>query len=192
MIHITLPTDYKTATPREVKNRKEFDRAGVYVFFNEDDVALYVGKSVSFKRRFSRHAAESSFYYEASYVRLYDLNSDYERDIYETEMIRRFTPVFNKAKQFHQQIEIEQELAAIEDQARELIEEINELRDELNSLYDETDEALVTGDPTNTDGGFDDFECLGEVMCINRRMAELRAELARLYRKKQILLAKRS
>lgn len=56
MIHITLPTNYKTAKPRDVKNRKEYDKPGVYVFFNSDDTALYVGKSVSFKRRFCVHA----------------------------------------------------------------------------------------------------------------------------------------
>ncbi|MGO1136524.1 GIY-YIG nuclease family protein [Bacillus subtilis] len=192
MIHITLPTNYKTAKPRDVKNRKEYDKPGVYVFFNSDDTALYVGKSVSFKRRFCVHAANSPFFREASYVRLYEMDTDYERDIYETEMIRQFDPLFNKAKQFHRQVEIEQELAEIKDNAQQLIEEINELRDELNALYDEADAAVVTGDRTDVDGGSGSLEKLGEVLYIDRRISELRAELARLYRKKQILIAKRN
>nr|WGD61844.1 hypothetical protein P5648_13005 [Bacillus subtilis] len=120
------------------------------------------------------------------------MDTDYERDIYETEMIRQFDPLFNKAKQFHRQVEIEQELAEIKDNARQLIEEINELRDELNALYDEADAAVVTGDRTDVDGGSGSLEKLGEVLYIDRRISELRAELARLYRKKQILIAKRN
>lgn len=192
MIQITIPENYNIARPREIKNRKEFDRAGVYVFYDENHTPLYVGKSVSFKRRFIEHSRNSDFYYLASYVRLYEVDNDYERDIYETEMIRQFDPLYNKAKMYHRRKEIEEALSEIEVRAEDLITEIHELQEDLGETYDEAEETdfLIDHKVAADCDPLNEIQ-LGEVLYINRRIDELKDELKKLYVKKRGLMIRR-
>ncbi|WP_440615067.1 hypothetical protein [Bacillus subtilis] len=192
MIQITIPENYKTARPGEIKNKKDYDRAGVYVFFDADDTPLYVGKTVSFKRRFVEHSRCSEFYYLASYVRLYEVDDDYERDIYETEMIRQFDPLYNKAKMYHRRKEVEEALLEIEVRAEDLIAEIHELQEELAETYDEAAETdFITDYKVAADCEPLNEVQLGEVLYINRRIEELKDELKKQYAKKRGLMIRR-
>ncbi|WEY98890.1 GIY-YIG nuclease family protein [Bacillus subtilis] len=192
MIQITIPENYKTARPRDIKNKNEFDRAGVYVFFDEDNTPLYVGKSVSFKRRFVDHSRNSEFYYLASYVRLYEIDNDYERDIYETEMIRQFDPLYNKAKMYHRRKEVEEALSEIEIRAEDLIAEIRELHEDIGEKYERAEETdYITGHKVIADCAPSNEIQLGEVLYLNRRINELKDELKKLYAKKRGLMIRR-
>ncbi|CAF1802675.1 GIY-YIG nuclease family protein [Bacillus subtilis] len=192
MIQITIPENYKTARPRDIKNKNEFDRAGVYVFFDEDNTPLYVGKSVSFKRRFIDHSRNSEFYYLASYARLYEIDNDYERDIYETEMIRQFDPLYNKAKMYHRRKEVEEALSEIEIRAEDLIAEIRELHEDIGEKYERAEETdYITGQKVVVDCVPSNEIQLGEVLYLNRRINEIKEELKKLYAKKRGLMIRR-
>jgi len=53
-IQITLPDSFIEADPLDVKNKKYYDKPGVYIFYDVDNTPLYVGKTVSFNRRFKK------------------------------------------------------------------------------------------------------------------------------------------
>lgn len=165
-ITITLPDDYIEAVPRDVKNKKDYDIPGVYVFYGVDDTPLYVGKTVSFKRRFSQHASRSDFYRRATKVRLYTLFDEYEKDIYETHFISELQPVHNKAKTFYRRVDHEDKLYEIE-------ERISEIKDEITDIatpddFEEYDEEIA----------------LGQVLHAQTRIKELEAQLTALYIRK--------
>lgn len=179
-ISVTLPEDFIEATPRSVKNRSEYDLPGVYVFFDKNDIPLYVGKTVSFKRRFGQHALISEFFDLSTKARLYVVKSEYEKDIYETHLISELKPEYNKAKTFYTRLEYEDAIHALEMQITELREEIAELetclREEME-MCDEDEESIIS---------------LGEVLLVQDRIRELEREIKGLQSRKSALLGRLS
>lgn len=192
MISITLPNEYIQDKPTTIKSSAKYTYGGVYVFFNEDNEALYVGKTQNFKSRFADHFYDSRFFKEAAYARLYEVKDEFERDIYETQAIREFDPIFNKAKVYHRLDEIDFELSVIEAEAEELIASIKELKQELNDIYEKDDEYIVDiTSAHDTDGDVDHIEALGDVFYIMRQIDELDDRLSALKRRKLTLTNRR-
>ncbi|UHH07137.1 GIY-YIG nuclease family protein [Bacillus subtilis] len=192
MISITLPNEYIQDKPTTIKSSAKYTYGGVYIFFNEDNEALYVGKTQNFKSRFADHFYDNRFFKEAAYARLYEVKDEFERDIYETQAIREFDPIFNKAKVYHRLDEIDFELSVIEAEAEELIASIKELKQELNEIYEKDDEYIIDITSANdTDGDVDHIETLGDVFYIMRQIDELDERLSALKRRKLTLTNRR-
>ncbi len=169
-IKVELPDHYLTATPRDVKNRKEFDRSGVYIFYDESDVPIYVGKTVSFKKRFSKHSTESEFFHLATTVRLYVVKSEYEKDIYETYLINDLKPEYNRAKTFYTRLEYEDMLHKVEERIFDVKREIEEIERTLCEISDPDSELIAELDS----------DPLGECLRLERQVAELKSRLKKL------------
>ncbi|WP_028559786.1 GIY-YIG nuclease family protein [Paenibacillus pinihumi] len=176
-ITVSLPEVYLEAAPREIRNKSMYDLPGVYVFYDDRNVPLYVGKTVSFKRRISRHSMSSDFYHFSSHVRLYLVENEYEKDIYETYLISTLKPEYNKAKTFYTRLDYEDMLHEVNERITEAKREIAELERE---EFEEDDSFEDTSDS----------ESLGDVLRIQRRLIELERELARLYARKGGLLGR--
>lgn len=181
-IKITLPDTYVEASPVDIKNKKEYDRSGIYVFYDEQGTPLYVGKTVSFKSRFSGHAKKSAFFRLADYVRLYYVSAEYEKDIYETYLINELKPEYNRAKTFYSRLEYEDMLHAVEERITEINQEIQDLDKEITDLYDDDDDYRedCVG------------EALGELLLTQDRINGLQYELKKLYIRKGTLLGRLS
>lgn len=151
---------------------------GIYVFYSEEGTPLYVGKTVSFKRRFVQHAASSEFFDIATKVRLYPVKNEYEKDIYETYLISELRPEYNKAKTFYSRLEYEDALHAIEVRIFEVQEEIANMEKCLvdESSYECTDAVLT----------------LGEALHLRTRVYALRKEVAKLHARKGALMSRLS
>ncbi|MGD2353353.1 GIY-YIG nuclease family protein [Bacillus subtilis] len=181
MINISLPSDYIQDNPIKIRSGHKYSYGGVYVFFNDNDEALYVGKTNNFRKRFNSHCYDNRFFKESTYARLYEIKDEFERDIYETHAIRHFNPKYNKAKVYHRHDEIEFELSVLEAEIEEMAAMIKELRDELNSpYYDYFDEEE-----------YNPIEELGRVLFTIRQIDELKAELAKMRRRKLTLTNRR-
>lgn len=174
IIEIDVPDNYLTVDSMEVRRKKKYDIPGVYVFYSKDDTPLYVGKTVSFKRRFNGHAASSEFYPLASYARLYEVKREYDKDIFETYLINELRPEYNRAKTFYARREYEDMLDDIIESIEEKLQEIRDLRPKkVKSFYEEDD---------------DDFEALGEMLSGSERIAELEHEIRTLNKRKATLM----
>lgn len=177
-ISVSLPETYLEATPRNVKNKGRYDLPGVYVFFSEDGTPLYVGKTVSFKRRFIKHSTSSEFFNVATSVRLYIVENEYEKDIYETHLISELKPEYNKAKTFYTHLDYEDALHSIDERIGSIREEIAEIETSLVEEWnDEDGDSIVS---------------LGVVLRMQSKIAELNREIRRLQSRKGAISARLS
>lgn len=172
-IEIDVPSKYLKAKVSDVKNRSQYDTPGVYVFYSKDDTPLYVGKTISFRRRFSAHAKKSEFYHLSSYVKLYRIKREYDKDIFETYLINKLRPEYNRAKTFYIREEYEDMLDIITESIADKQYEIRELRTFESDLQNEDD---------------DDYEALGEMLNDEARIAELESEIRALQKRKATLM----
>jgi predicted GIY-YIG superfamily endonuclease len=183
-IKITLPTSFVETTPVDVKNKKEFDRSGVYVFYDDSDTPLYVGKSISFKRRFGGHAKTSKFFRLSTKVRLYYVDNEFEKDIYETFLIKELKPEFNRDKSYYTRLEYEDMLQKVEETIIDIKLELSDLRDS----HEDDDESDYCYDDDHNQLSAE----LGEFLFRSERAAELDYRLKKLYIRKATLLGRLS
>jgi predicted GIY-YIG superfamily endonuclease len=180
-IKITLPTTYVEATPVDVKNKKVFDRPGVYVFYDENSTPLYVGKTKSFKKRFAGHAKTSKFFRLSVLVRLYYVRDEFEKDVYETFLIKELKPEFNRDKSYYSRLEYEDMLQRVEETILDIKLELADLMSDDNDdddFYDDYDNQL------NAE--------LGEFLHNQEHIAELEYRLKKLYVRKATLIGRLS
>lgn len=184
-IVVELP-DYVEVPVRSVCTKKVYDGSGVYIFIDSWGKALYVGKTVSFKRRMRDHMRSSEFYRLAKTIRLYYVRDEFAKDIYETYAIKEFKPEYNMAKTFYERMEYEDMLHEIEFKISEVEDEIYELENEFGKLLDHDDDV--------SDAIYDDEEdfILGESLYVRRSIAALEKELRDLRKRKGILRARLS
>lgn len=182
-IKITLPSAYVEATPVDIRNKKMYDRPGVYVFYDENGTPLYVGKTKSFKKRFAGHAKTSEFFRVSAIVRLYYVNDEFEKDVYETFLIKELRPEFNRDKTYYTRLEYEDMLQKVEETILDIKLELADLMaddndDDDDDFYDDYDNQL------NAE--------LGEFLHNQERIAELEYRLKKLYVRKTTLLGRLS
>lgn len=101
---------------------------GVYVMYDISGVCLYVGKTKDFIKRIRQHARQSYFYSSIEYVEFYHVSSEYKKDIIETYLINEFRPIYNKAKAYYLQRDLEEKLAEIEDEEHSVRSQINDIK----------------------------------------------------------------
>jgi hypothetical protein len=177
-ISVTLPDVFLEVNAREVRRKYAYKKSGVYVFYSADGEALYVGKTVDFKSRFNDHSTRSDFYNLAEKARLYFVDSEYEKDIYETHLIRELRPQYNKAKTFYSRLEYEDMLHVI-------LEKITDAKEEIDCLLNE---SIYDDDLSDED----DNITLGRALHITERIAEAECSLKKLYARKGMLMSRLS
>lgn len=186
-IEVVLPEFYLESTPREVKNSSQYEVSGVYIFYDNYDIPLYVGKTVSFRRRFGKHSTNSEFYSLSTKVLLYTVKNEYEKDVYETYLINELKPQYNRAKSFYSRLEYEDMLHRVEEKIYDIKYEIDEANYLLTELHEEEIDI--------SDGDYETFEesdFLGESALLYRQVSELEQQLKRLYLRKANLIARLS
>lgn len=101
---------------------------GVYVMRDISDVCLYVGKTKDFVKRVRQHARQSDFYRSIEYVEFYYNSNEYKKDIIETYLINELKPIYNKAKTYYLQRDLEEKLSEIEEEEHSIRSEINDIK----------------------------------------------------------------
>jgi hypothetical protein len=184
-IKITMPEKFIEATPVDVKSKKDYIMSGVYVFYDDKDVPLYVGKTVNFKSRFSGHAKSSKFFRLAAKVRLYLVKSEYEKDIYETYLINELKPEFNRDKTYYFRPEYEEMLQKVE-------ERIIDIKLEIDELMRTPDEEDVDDEYVYLDTEEYNLCLLGDEIQRTERIAYLEYQLKKLTIRKATLMGRLS
>jgi hypothetical protein len=182
-IRITMPDKFIESTPSDVKNKKEFNLPGIYVFYDDQDVPLYVGKTINFKKRFAGHAKSSTFFRLATRVRLYVIKGEYEKDIYETYLINELKPEFNRGKTFYVRHEYEDMLQKVEGRIIDIKQELTELT--LTDVEDDEDDNYLDSEEYN-------LSLLGYEILRTERIAYLEYQLKKLNVRKGTLLGRLS
>lgn len=85
----------------------------VYRYFDENDILLYAGFTGNFAMRNYNHELFSTWFHKCAKVTLQKFDSKEEALLYETEVIKKETPLFNitdslinkRKKYFHQECE---------------------------------------------------------------------------------------
>ncbi|MFO1442822.1 nucleotide excision repair endonuclease [Bacillus sp. Bva_UNVM-123] len=103
MIKIEIP-DCITITCENINMLSPSD-SGVYCFYSNDDKLLYIGKASELKQRLQTHFSGGSkdnntsrFNYLIDYAKVFFENCPLKREIYETYMINKMKPLYNKQK----------------------------------------------------------------------------------------------
>ncbi|MDP4084689.1 MAG: nucleotide excision repair endonuclease [Bacillota bacterium] len=79
---------------------------GIYLFFGQSGDILYIGKAQKLKTRIKAHLGglsnTNSYYNEFYLIKYFLVNSPLERDIYETFLINKLQPIYNKSKIYYE------------------------------------------------------------------------------------------
>ncbi|WP_056683830.1 nucleotide excision repair endonuclease [Cytobacillus solani] len=154
-ISITLPDDkltFNRVEYKQVKDTLKIKPSGVYFLYDVNGELLYVGKTNNFRSRLLSHFrgrdVSKPFYRLIDSVKVYFVDDNYERELYETYAINTFIPTFNKSKTYYD--DKSEELFEIEERIRELEEEASSIREDMCSdgMIDEDfedDLQLITG-----------------------------------------------
>ena len=73
---------------------------GHFAFYSKEGYLIYIGKSVSFRYRFYSHNMNSKFKKFIYTIEMYRLDSETDREIYETYLINEWKPLFNTKKTY--------------------------------------------------------------------------------------------
>lgn len=150
---VNLPR-YEEITREQFSERKAGLRrqSGVYVLLDRNNRTLYVGKSVSLGNRLGSHLSGNKtsirFYQNIRSIRIYLCTDPFIVDVYETYLIHKLKPRYNRDKMFFaEHVEVLREkLEGTEHHLRELTEERDMLLRELDTFSDiEEDEFYDEG-----------------------------------------------
>lgn len=180
-IQVTLPDSYLTSTPANVRDRKEYEVSGVYIFFDGEE-CLYVGKTVNFRTRFRKHRTDSDFFYRADSVRLYLVTDEYEKDVYETFLIKELQPVYNRAKTFYHRADYGEMLNRVDHQLTDAEFDLEVAHERLEDVCGDNEDALIDV------GERDDEELLGESLFLQREIAEIKHSINKLRARKATIM----
>lgn len=100
-IAITLPDIFLSFNKRDfAKYADDFTLkpGGIYVFYNESDECIYVGKSKRLASRLRTHFSSSPFAEEIDRIDVYSVENPLDRELYETYTINALGGIYNKAK----------------------------------------------------------------------------------------------
>jgi hypothetical protein len=101
VINIKHPDKWRTITIESIRELPP-NIGGVYALKDRFDNVIYVGKSVQFRSRLATHARgygrSGLFINHVVKADLYRIDSDFEREIYETYLINYYAPKYNIAK----------------------------------------------------------------------------------------------
>lgn len=184
-IVITLPEERLRFHYRELYSNKILvrDMAGVYLLYDRKGKLLYVGKSVNLRDRLLDHIKgvgnSSAFFRDIHEILVYFCDDPMEREIYETYLINKLKPVYNRSKVYHAE-----KITELEDRVYEIEEELNALRYEkleIQSLLEEYDEE--------DDMYYDQTEALGEHLFLIRSLREIKRERRALIKERAKLLS---
>lgn len=175
MIQITEPTTFERIGISDIGRVKQ-GRSGVYFIESCTREVIYIGKTVSFRRRLREHVSHSFFSAHISSIRLYDVKDELSREIYETYLINKYKPYYNVSKKYERPSRAATSVEYHEAQAElnRLIEERTELLDYFRDRDDEYFEDEY-------EGYYDDDDChkylLGDDLCAIGRLADLESEI---------------
>jgi excinuclease UvrABC nuclease subunit len=190
IININFPENYYDI-PKDKLRENTHRPNGVYVFYDHNDIPLYVGKTVNFRRRMIEHAKSSPFYHMTGYVRLYEMNNEYEKDVLESYLINDLKPQYNKAKTFYKQSDYDDMLYEIDEQIEELIDRLSDLDETLNPF----DYVAAYGDEFDFGEEYDEYEDQYEVLdkaCAQKEIDEINYEISKLRKRKQSIVLRKS
>ena len=185
-INITLP-DISTTF-----KRYDFDKykstlkrkAGLYLLYDINNDLLYVGKTKNLLNRLHQHFRGVSnaerFFRLIDSVKVYFVDDQLERELYETYIINEFKPTMNISKVYYEGTSLHYELEEYNDHIFAVEEEIREVYDELEELYDEDDRTIND----------DNSEELGEELLLIDRLRKLKAKKSQLIKERSVLLNK--
>lgn len=162
-------------------------KKGVYYFYDKYDCIIYIGKSKSFRSRFSAHRSGSYFFAHVVKARLFEIESEVDRDIYETYFINKYSPQYNRGKMWSKADlhDYQQELYDLEIEIDEIDSEIEMLLSDFED-YDGIDVCSCVEDIwEGTDfEAYDDEDrltySLGESLHQGIRLEELREDREKL------------
>jgi hypothetical protein len=165
-VTVILP-DFIEFKASKIRNAVFTDgKHGVYVFYGDNNEALYVGKSKNVYRRLKEHMhhdSKSRLRKEAVKIRVYLENNPFHVDIYETFLINELKPRYNYDKSYH------------DDFQTETAERCSEVELLIRDLTEERDEILVE---------IDEGVCtVLELRGVERKIAKYKRELATLKRR---------
>jgi hypothetical protein len=191
MIKIKMPPKSRTIKPEHI-NTLRHSIGGIYVLKNYYGDILYVGQTESFRKRLRTHARgdgySAVFSGQIARIDLYIMRDGYEREIYETYMISRLAPKYNRDKVFD---DFEEKRCAI-------LEEIEVLEQQRHDIEASLMEYECIDDPYYIDEYYRDFTdedyanafMLGEILLsiparieAKRLIKEITAKIRYLYGK---------
>jgi predicted GIY-YIG superfamily endonuclease len=190
-INIALPDTFRDVPITSVRDNIGI-KSGVYIFYDIDSTALYVGKTSKFTRRMKEHAKSSPFFHMSEHVRVYELKSEYEKDILESYLINTLKPQYNKAKTFYMQEDYEEMLYEIDERIDELVDRLTDLKEVLNPFdYSET----YTDAYYESEEEYDEYEEISnnlDKVAIQREIDEINYEISKLRKRKQSITLRKS
>ncbi|MCC2383537.1 GIY-YIG nuclease family protein [Bacillus cereus] len=165
---------------------------GVYVLKNDYGDVLYVGQSENFRNRLADHMRgdgySAVFSNQISKIDLYTIKEGYEREIYETFMIRELTPKYNRGKVFddydERRANILEEIESLEQERHDLKSRIMEYEcvDDLDDIEDYF-EYFTDEDYARRFMLGEDLLQITETEDSKRRIAEITSKIRYLYEK---------
>lgn len=147
---------------------------GVYVMYNKDIEVIYVGKTKDLSVRLASHRTSSPFYDEIHYIDFYKISDIFSKDIFETYLINKLRPKYNKAKTYFDENKVNEIIHEIDYKVDSLKQEIRYLKQDL-SMINETRDNEVSGELD-----YDGFTKKSESEPIMDKIEEMKQEINRL------------
>lgn len=190
-INISLPDTFRDVSKDNTRDSASI-KSGVYVFYDSNSIALYVGKTSKFTRRMKEHAKSSPFFHMANYVRVYELESEYEKDIIESYLINSLKPQYNKAKTFYMQEDYEEMLYEIDERINDLIDRLNDLKEFLDPFdySDVYDDVYFEWEEEHD--AYEEITINLDKAAIQREIDEINYEISKLRKRKQSITQRKS
>src|SRR5690606_22856654 len=73
---------------------------GVYYFYEKFRDVIYIGKTKSFRNRFTQHSRGTYFFPHVTKIKAFPIEREVDRDIYETYFINVYHPQYNVSKKW--------------------------------------------------------------------------------------------
>jgi hypothetical protein len=137
MLTLSEPKYFKRIKVDEI-NEIPWGKGGVYFIEDRFGEVIYIGKTVSFRRRLTEHVRDSYFSAVIYTIRLYEMKDGFTREIYETYLINKYRPYYNKDKIYDDPSDNARtvEYHELQGELTELQTERAELREELRRRHD--------------------------------------------------------
>lgn len=144
-MHVKLeePRDYFFVNPANI-SATSVSTGGMYYFYDKFGDVIYIGKTKSFRRRFTQHSNGSYFFAHVTKIKAFPIEREVDRDIYETYFINVYYPQYNIGKKWRERpkSDVLSIIERYEDEILEIMDEIVELRE----VFEESDYDDVEDD----------------------------------------------
>ncbi|WP_339306894.1 GIY-YIG nuclease family protein [Paenibacillus sp. FSL R5-0519] len=176
-INITVPQESLSLdilSVRRIMVPQIIGKSGIYVFYDVEEKPLYVGKSKDLNRRINEHLGLSPYPFDnrAVTVKVYLEDDPTSVDIYESFMISKLEPEYNRAGNYSDGFQRQNA-----DELFDLEVRLSEAEDEertLSSFIHEQEAAVMYEELTEVE---DFIEALRDIGHIRRKISELKREI---------------